>query len=61
MTAYAAVLKTLVEKFEADEVKASAGNQSAATRARKTLMEIKKCCGTARDGIQKARGEAAQE
>lgn len=42
----------MVEAFRADDDKFDSGNAAAGTRARKSLMEIKKLCDDRRKQIQ---------
>ena len=42
----------LVEEFQVEDAKFDGGNNAAGTRARKSLMEIKKLCDVRRKEIQ---------
>lgn len=49
-------IAALNEKLQIEEDKFLSGNQSAGTRARKILQQIKKVCQTGRKAIQDAKG-----
>ena len=49
----------LVQQLEADEIKFESGNQSAGTRVRKTLQQIKKVCQEGRKEVQNAKNSEA--
>jgi hypothetical protein len=51
-------LKELVTQYEADEAKFFTGNNSAGTRARKSLQAITKLCKEGRAEIQEAKTAA---
>lgn len=51
----AETLSNLLEEFKIDAAKAETGNDSAATRARKTLQQMIRSCREGRVEIQAAR------
>ncbi len=55
MSPNAAKLQELVDQYKTDEEKFLAGNNSAGTRARGTLMAIKKLCDSTRKEIQESK------
>lgn len=59
MATITAKLKELVDSLEADEQKFSAGNNSAGTRMRKTLQEIKRIAADGRKEVQKSKNAEA--
>jgi hypothetical protein len=57
MSATGAKIAELVAIFQEEDAKFEAGNNSAGTRARKALMEIKKACDVRRKEIQAKKNE----
>lgn len=58
MSNTSAQIEQLVETFKEENAKFEGGNAAAGTRARKALMEIKKCCDTRRKEIQEKKNAA---
>lgn len=58
MSATSSKIAQLVEEFQMEDEKFEGGNNAAGTRARKALMEIKKCCDARRKEIQEKKNAA---